>query len=1531
MANEYHGFEVAVIGMSGRFPGAENIDKYWENLCAGEESISFFTEEELRDSKIDASNLQDANYVKAKGYLPKTEYFDAKFFGYSPKEARTMDPQIRLFHECVWETLEDAGYIPEKYNGLIGLYAGGVNSTPWQMGLFASSEFNEIDTFNTELLSNKDFLTTRISYNLGLKGPSYSLNTQCSTSLVAIHVACQALLAGECDIALAGGISLLFPAKSGFLHVPGMVVSEDGHCRTFDANSSGTIWGDGVGVVALKRLELAQRDNDNILAVIKGSAVNNDGARKAEFTAPSASGQAEVISAALRMAEVDPETIQYVEAHGTGTKLGDPIEIEGLKRAFGTNNKGFCAIGSVKSNLGHLIHASGVASFIKTVLSLNHKKMVPSLNFSVPNPKIDFENSPFYVNTSLTDWPKNNDLKRRAGVSSFGIGGTNAHIILEESPQLEKNDCDDHNQVLFSISAKCQESLDGVVEKLVDHLGKNPNINLGDLGYTLHRGREDFDIRSSFTCSDKEQLLEMLRDSALIKSSSNHLDGIEKSVTFMFPGQGSQYFKMGRQTYLKEPFFAQIVDEGLAYLKEAFGIDLGPYFDPSPTFNTPDNLPDVDNTNITQPLVFIIEYALARLLISWGINPDAMIGHSIGEYVAASIAGVIDYKDALKLVTKRGQLMFNLESGAMLAVGLNQDKLIELLPDNLSLSVINSEDSCVVGGTNEAVNSFSEYLNQQGVRNQLLKTSHAFHSHLMEPMLEDFGQVLKTIEFSEPVKKYISNVSGTWVNAKEAIDPEYWIKHVRATVNFDKGLKTLLKEDASIFLEVGPGIVLTGIANKLIRQNENHVAINVLPHPSKSGEERKIMLEAIGKIWRHGKPIDWEAFYAYGNYRRISLPTYSFQQEDFSVKNHNVQKQPVNDITLNETIHSVSDWFYVPGWKRTNHFLTTPNQKFNWLIFKDTTGFWKHVEEALIPFGNVVLVGKGKVFEKTDDTNYTIDPAEKNQYIALFKQLIGLKLIPNKIIDLNNLSLINDGFLSVSKLQNGLENSFFNPINLINAISDAEINQEVQLFFVANKTNRITGTDEIQPEKTFTQSLASVVSQEFPFIKCSSIDIGLSTYEQENESIAKTLALCCTQSKIEHQFAIRHPYVWAPTYEPIRLPKNQGPHSRLKDNGVYFITGGIGEIGLTIAEYLAEYFKAKLVLTGKSTYPSPENYIQFIEDSTSSPEMVAKVKKLLRLKELGGEILVLKADVTEELEMKEAVKLAEEKFGKINGFVHAAGVVNENTMCQIENLTRDRFEKCASPKVEGLLVLDKLPQVANADFCILFSSIASILGGLGHASYAAANRFMDMFVEYKLAKEVNHWISVDWGEWQGKIKNFKEESNTEVGIDQEKGKEAFSKLFETVFSGRIVISSDNLLKRIDDWVKPHSVDMENTKVDVATFKENFVINSSKDVERILFNLFKKVLGHDEFSETDNFFELGASSLDLIGINREIKRIFNKSLSVDLLFSYPTIESLSVYLYPKESNPGAAVDRPAKAKRSGKGKLLSRKSKINRNK
>jgi amino acid adenylation domain-containing protein len=873
--------DVAIIGMSGRFPGAANVEELWKNLLDKKNSISRWSKDEIDPSIPDAVK-NDPDYVAARGVITDADKFDAGFFGVNPRVAALMDPQQRVFLETAWAALEDAAYDPAQFAGLIGVYAGMGNNTYFTRNVIGHPELIEqVGDFAVMTANEKDYIATRLAFEFDLRGPALSIHTACSTSLVAIAQAFKALRDGDCDMALAGGIALTVPFNSGIVYNEGGMYSPDGSTRTFDANGKGTSFSDGVGIVVLKRLDDATRDNDHIYATIKGAALNNDGSDKASFTAPSVRGQAEVIAMAQADAGVTPDRITYVETHGTATPLGDPIEVEALTLAFKSNvtssavETHHCAIGSIKSNIGHLTAAAGVAGVIKTALALKEERIPSNVGFETPNPSIDFANSPFRVASDNIAWPRTS-TPRIAGVSSFGVGGTNAHVILAEPPLMAASSTSRSKQ-LFLLSAKSKTSLDAMTDNLSAWLEAHPNASLADAAFTLQAGRRHFRHRRLIVGGSHGEVIEAIanKDTNLIGTRELHESA--PGVVFMFPGQGSQYVNMGRDLHASEPVFAQHFDQCCQLFSKELGVDLKAIIFPK-AGEEEQAAGQLKQTVYTQASLFTMHYSLAKLWMHWGITPDAMMGHSIGEFAAGCLAGVFSLEDAVKLVANRGRMMQELPGGSMLSVRAAEEDVAMRLPDGCSIAANNGPQLCVVSGPHEPIAKFSAELEKEGITCKLLVTSHAFHSPMMDAIVAPYKKVVESMKLSAPRIPIVSTVTAQWMKDEEATSPKYWTDHLRATVRFAQAVRFAWTDANRVMLEVGPRITGTTLARQQSTDPKKQAAVSSLSDHAGNGNELAQLLKAVGGLWQSGVLVDWNKFYEREQRHRISLPTYAFER-----------------------------------------------------------------------------------------------------------------------------------------------------------------------------------------------------------------------------------------------------------------------------------------------------------------------------------------------------------------------------------------------------------------------------------------------------------------------------------------------------------------------------------------------------------------------------------------------------------------------------------------------------------------------------
>ena len=1507
--------EIAIIGMTGRFPDARNIDEFWENLKQGKEGIAPLSEQQLRQGGIPPSVYQQPNYVKAAPILKDDiAEFDTDFFGYSPREAERSDPQQRLFLEVAWEALEIAGCNPETASSRIGVFGGVGRNTYLLFNLHHQlNQLDSIGAFQTLIGNDKDFLATRISYLLNLTGPSLTIQTACSTSLVAVHYAVSSLLSGESDIALAGGVSLKVPHLAGYHYQEGGIYSPDGHCRSFDAQAQGTVGGSGAGMVVLKRLEDAQADGNTIYAVIKGSAVNNDGSAKVGYTAPSVTGQAGAIAEALFVADTDPNTIQYIEAHGTATPLGDPIEVQALTEAFQTSTQqkrvrnsgetpeckthsrqGFCALGSVKSNVGHLDAAAGVTGLIKTVLSLHHQAIPPSLHFQQPNPEIDFDNSPFFVNTKLRPWHRG-ETPRRAGVSSFGIGGTNAHVVLEQAPTPVPSG-DSRPWQLLLLSAKSETALTTASDNLAQYLTNHRDLKLADVAYTLNTGRKGFSYRRMAVASDIQSAVAQLQ-----ATSSQHCPDQSPAVTFLLPGQGAQYINMGRKLYDTESVFREQIDLGAEQLQSLLNLDLRRILYP-PEGEQATAKEQITQTAIAQPALFILEYALARLWQSWGIYPQAMMGHSIGEYVAASLAGVISFTDALWLVAQRAQLMQSLPPGKMLRITASASEIEPLLGDDIALAVINAPHLCVVSGEESKITQLQSRLETKGINNRLLNTSHAFHSPMMNPILEEFKAQVAKIQLHPPKIPFISNLTGTWITSGQATNPEYWAKQLRHTVQFSAGISELLQQNR-IFVEVGPGSTLS----TLVKQQTTTARVtHSLPHPKSQTSDQGQMLQALGELWLNGISPDWSGFYAQQKRQLLPLPTYPFQRQRYWIDlptSSDSKTLSESELRKNENL---SEWFYVPSWKRELlPPLSHPPSTRSWLIFLDATGLGETIAHRLQQQGDqVIAVQAGNTFTQLGEQAYAINPNSKEDYDTLFRTLANQNQFPQQLLH----------FWNVTPNSQQAEKCFNQLLFLAQALGKQEVSDNLPITVITSEQYDVTGTEPLSPEKATVQGICKVIPQEYPQLPCRLIDLDATALEQQ-DSLTEQLLTELQTDISQASIAYSNGYRWRQTFDAVSIPSSSP--SLIREGGVYLLTGGLGGIGLILADSIAQVPHTKLILISRSGLPDRAEWQDWLTGEEDDDGVADKIRRVQALEEQGAEVLILSADVSDRAAMETAIQEVQARFGTINGMIHTAGIPGGGI---IQLKSSEQAETVLSSKLQGTRILDELFADKSLDFMILNSSLSSIMGGVGQVDYCAANAFLDSFAHYRTYRKGQLTLAINWDTWQevGMAVNTavpeqlqkRREEGLEMGISTAEGQDAFRRL-QGLASPQVIVCTKDLPTLIQRRATPQSLEELAKATSQEEQPQPYVAYPRPDLnvpyvaprnetETIVADTWQRFLGIEPVGIHDDFFELGGHSLLATEIISSLRDRFQQELPLNRLFETPTVAGLAAIIITEEN-------------------------------
>ncbi|MCX6287146.1 MAG: beta-ketoacyl synthase N-terminal-like domain-containing protein [Bacteroidetes bacterium] len=1340
--------KVAIVGMACRLPGAKNIYEYWKNLLDGLETLSTFTDEDLIASGVDPGVFKQPNYIRSRGIINGAEYFDAEFFGYTPREAELMDPQQRIFLECAWHALEDAGCDPYNTKERIGVFGG--TGTPLHLVSTMGNSWVRKNASGASIVTSndKDYVTTRVSYKLNLTGPSVNVQCACSTSMVAVVLGINSLMNYQSDLIIAGGATIEIPEKHGYIYQAGGMESADGHCRTFDKDANGTVFSRGCGVVILKRLEDAIRDHNTIYAVILGGAINNDGNKKIGFTAPSVEGQVEVITEAIALSEISADTITYVEAHGTATPIGDPIEVTSLSEAFGqySNRKQYCAIGSVKTNIGHTDIASGAASLIKTALCLKNRQIPASLHFNEANPKIDFQNSPFFVNTQLRNWQPENGMPLRALVNAFGVGGTNACIILEEAPaggtELNKLPCD-----LILVSGRSHNAVIAAQAEIKAFLEAYPDIDPHAIAFTSRYGRHHFLNGAAIPFRNREELL-----SGLGTKNATTIKSVEKRpVVFMFPGQGNQYIRMGLPLYETQEVFRKTIDECAEILKEELGFDIRDILFPSAADEETAAL-KINETYITQPALFMVSYAQAQLLISLGIKPDMLIGHSVGEYVAATISGVFSLKDALKAVARRGRLVQDLPIGAMLAILLTEEQLGPMLPKGLEIAVLNSPGLCVVSGPVELIDSFAEELNKTKTFNKKIPTSHAFHSAMMEPALPAFAKFFKEINLSPPTIPIASTVTGQWLSPEESTNPDFWVNHVRKTVRFADAAKLCLDAAPAVFIESGPGQSLESAVKRQLVKDNPHGVISTIPVVDSNTDPLIYFYSALGQIWANGDYFKWNLFDKTKR-KLVSYPGYPFERKPYIIDFSH--KDGVKAKSENKKKSDINQWFYIPGWKRSAPPQRIPvngmaiadlaSEMDCWLLFSDELGLCREIANELNAGGLSCFTVKTGLDFAREKEGFTIDPGRKEHYIKLIKSLKSENWNPANVIFAWNYSKAPvTGHLAPIYSEQLAAAHFYSPLYLEQALISEGFVKNQFLLFVVNHLFDVTGEEVLAPEKALCAGAARVIGQEHPGIISRMVDLPAFLEPDQLKELASTVISECRLASDDTIVAYRHGYRWVEDYTQV-CPESGGLSEKsLTDHGVYFITGGISGVGMELAKFIARTVKSTLVLTHRSPLPQRIEWPDIAKSAGRDDRDAMRVRDVMELESLGATVILAQLDASDYEGTKNLVHKIEKEHGPIRGVLHSAGMPGAGVIALKEKELADLVLKS---KFHGTLILHDIFRGRKLDFFFLFSSVSSIFGEAARIDYCGSNSFMDSFAQYRKRLMGDGTLSINWGQW----------------------------------------------------------------------------------------------------------------------------------------------------------------------------------------
>ncbi len=1336
---------IAIVGMACRLPGANHVDAFWRNLVEARESLTTFTDEQLIASGVSPKDFNNPHYVRTRGIIDDIDGFDAGFFNVTPREAELLDPQQRVFLECAWHALEDAGVDPYDTALRIAVY-GGAGTPYYLVDALVNKAVKKYASGALIVTSaDRDYLTTRVSFKLNLKGPSMNVQTACSTSLVSVTLGIDSLLNHQSDLVLAGGVSLEVPAHRGYIYQAGGLQSPDGRCRSFDKDAGGTVFSRGCAIVALKRLSDAIADGDHIYSVILGGAINNDGNRKVSFTAPSVNGQVEAITEALEITGVHPDTINFVEAHGTATPSGDPIEVASLTEAFRqyTDARGYCRIGSVKTNIGHTDVASGGASLIKSALSLQHGVFPASLNFNEPNPEIDFPSSPFYVNTATSAFDGVNGAPRRALVNAFGVGGTNACVILEEPPVLPAAELAARPRDLLLLSAHDKPAFEQLCAAVAQHAA-TPGLDLRAFAHTSRSRRRAHKYRAFVSFTDAADITTQLEQKLTPIARATALGA---GLAFMFPGQGNQFPDMGRTLYGTNDVFRAVIDECAALLAPELGLDIRAILYPEPE-GREEAAELLARTYITQPAIFMVSYATARAFMALDLAPELLIGHSVGEYVAATLSGVMALEDALRAIALRGRLVYELPKGSMLAVLKSESELAGLLPDTLDVAVVNSPELVVVSGPDAEISAFAEAMSRQNVYTKLLPTSHAFHSRMMVPCLDAYREHFRHIPLHAPNIPIISTVTGEPMTAEQATDHEYWVQHVVDAVRFDAAARTAMAHDSRIFLECGPGHSLESAVRRQIPAQSQHVVVSTLREDMDALAAFDL---ALARLWVEDVTVDFPGYFGTRHCRKVAFPLLPFARKPYSI-DFSANTRVDEDENNNPRKSSSADFYAQPAWRKTPAVAHVPRVESAppegeplWLVFS-ADAFGDQIATVLRTRGQRCLtVRRGKGFARDGDT-VTLDPGARENFDALFGTLpedpSALKIVyawthtPGA-----------GAPLDMDTVDAAIDASFHDLVRLERSLIEHAIGGSASLLILADDAFNVSGNAKVRVERALALGPARLLFKEHTefvskFINIESRGLTDANRGRLAEEIIKEALLETDEAVVSYTGLAR----WTECFDPITLEPMAdapAPALALKQGGVYLITGGAGGVGRTCSHFIAQRVRAHFVWTGRSPLPERAQWDAIIA-ARDDQELADRLQAIRDIEALGSSVRYYAVEVSDLAAMRHVRDDIAREVGPVAGIIHAAGTAGGGVLALTD---ASQYEAALSPKVRGTLVLHTLFGDQPLDFVHFCSSVTSLFGEAGRVDYTAGNAFMDAVSQSGMWAHAARVTAINWCEW----------------------------------------------------------------------------------------------------------------------------------------------------------------------------------------
>jgi amino acid adenylation domain-containing protein len=1483
--------DIAVIGIALRFPGAEDVETFWDNLRNGVESVRFFTRDEVLQAGVSPEQVDHPDYVRAEGDIHNVDMFDYGFFGYAnPADVEMIDPQQRIFMECAWEALERAGYDPATCGRSIGVF-GGVNISSYLFSnLYDHDPLSVMSHFLTRiglLVGNQnDYACTRIAYHFNLQGPAVTVQTACSTATVGVHMACQSLQRHECDMCLAGGAQIRVPQGMGYMYQEGGFPSPDGHCRSFDAKAKGNVHGNGAGVLLLKRLSDALRDGDHVHAVLKGSAACNDGSVKVGFTAPGVDGQAKAAAQAMAVAGVHPDTIGYLEATGTATELGDPIEIEALTRAYrlSTDRKGYVPLGSVKSNIGHLDAASGAAALIKTILSLEREAVPPSLHFEAPNPRIDFANSPFFVNAELRPWPRAEE-PRRAAVHTYAVGGTNTHLILEEAPLREASSPSRPWQLLL-LSARSSSALHAATANLARRFSRHSEAPLADAAFTLQTGRRHFPVRRAVLCRDVQEALECLETLPGDRVATQPRSGDGGALAWLFPDAGSFVTGTGAALYRTEPAFREQVDRCAEVLRGRLGADLaeliagtGPARPLEPS--------------LAQPALFAFELALARLWQEWGIAPRAVLGEGVGEVVAACVAGVLSLEHGVTLAAARGRALEAFPAEARLEVAAAEDELRPYLGAGLSLEAVLGSSLCRVAGPEEAALDLQDRLNEEGIDCFYLGTRPA-RPAADHPVAQAFAAEVGRLSFAAPSLPLVSGAAGTLADAGALAKPDHWVRQLAAPFRFAAAVRELLQDPRRIFLEVGPGGALSAAAARLAGE-EGGLSIASLGDGEDGLPEEARLLKTLGNLWLAGVAPDWTGFYRHERRNRVPLPTYPFERT-------RIWAQPTIDrqvaLLRQPSLHerrALDDWFWAPSWKRSEqpHRVTRPDAERPWLVLADPSGVGERLARRLREEGgDVVLARPGEGFG-CEGGEYRLRPGRRSDWMTLLAALRDEGRLPGRVVHL--WPLVPQDEDSVLLLREEPQDlCFWSLLHLTRSLAELGCHEGVRIDVVTSGAQEVTGEETLFPDKATALSLCKVIPQEMPGLACRAIDVVAPEGDGPRATrLVEALLAEVLGDGLDPVVAWRGARRWVQTWEPLQLEEPVARPGLLRDEGVYLVAGSVQGFGLLVAGHLARTARARLVLAGSTGLPDPEVWDEWLATHRETEETAARIREIRGLEALGAQVLLCEADLTSREQVRRVVDQAVAKFGGVDGVIWAAGEQGPEFARGLAQVDHDFFEYRLRSRLSGLVALEEALRGREPGFWMLAATVASALGGPAVAVDCAADMFLDLYARRRAQDGGASWVSVDWDAFDAG-QGGAAVAGSRTGITAEEGVRVFDRVLAASGLPQVVVSTVDLQARVDHWIGRRGAMAPEDRSDLQERPQmpTPFVDPRNDMERQVARIWGEVLRIRGVGAEDNFFDLGGNSLVATQLVSRLRGAFQVDLALQDFFEGATVANVA---------------------------------------